>query len=41
MFRSPHGGTHLFQIVFSNGNVDRSTYPMTRRFLYEGAPAAK
>jgi len=41
MFRSPHGGTHLFQIVFSKGNVDRSTYPMTRRFLYEAAPAPK
>ena len=41
MFRSPHGGTHLFQIVFSKGNVDRATYPMTRRFLYEAAPAAK
>ena len=41
MFRAPHGGTHLFQIVFSKGNVDRSTYPMTRRFLYEAAPAPK
>lgn len=38
MFRSPHGRTHLFQIVFANGNVDRTSYPMSRRFLY--APAA-
>jgi cyclopropane-fatty-acyl-phospholipid synthase len=35
MFRSPSGHTHLFQIVFSKGNVTRSSYPMTRDFLYE------
>ena len=35
MFRSPAGTTHLFQIVFSKGNVTRDTYPMSRSFLYE------
>jgi cyclopropane-fatty-acyl-phospholipid synthase len=34
MFRSPTGQTHLFQIVFSKGNVSRTSYPMTRDFLY-------
>jgi cyclopropane-fatty-acyl-phospholipid synthase len=34
MFRSPAGRTHLFQIVFSKGNVTSSSYPLTRRFLY-------
>jgi len=35
MFRSAKGYTHLFQIVFSKGNVKRSRYPMSRGFLYE------
>jgi cyclopropane-fatty-acyl-phospholipid synthase len=35
MFRSPRGRTHLFQIVFSRGNVGRDSYPMSRRFIYE------
>jgi cyclopropane-fatty-acyl-phospholipid synthase len=35
MFRSPSGYTHLFQIVFSKGNVAKTAYPMSRRFLYE------
>lgn len=35
MFRSRAGYTHLFQIVFSKGNVGRDTYPMGRGFLYE------
>jgi cyclopropane-fatty-acyl-phospholipid synthase len=35
MFRSPAGRTHLFQIVFSKGNVTRTSYPLTRDFLYE------
>ena len=35
MFRSPAGYTHLFQIVFSKGNVTASSYPMSRRHLYE------
>jgi cyclopropane-fatty-acyl-phospholipid synthase len=34
MFRSPAGYTHLFQIVFSKGNLTRETYPMSRGFLY-------
>ena len=34
MFRSPIGYTHLFQIVFSKGNVTRSNYPMGRGHLY-------
>src|SRR3954468_21927603 len=35
MFRSPTSPTHLFQIVFSKGNVSRASYPMTRDFLYQ------
>jgi cyclopropane-fatty-acyl-phospholipid synthase len=35
MFRSAAGRTHLFQVVFSKGNVTASTYPLTRDFLYE------
>jgi cyclopropane-fatty-acyl-phospholipid synthase len=35
MFRSPAGHTHLFQIVFSKGNVTQASYPMSRSFLYE------
>ncbi|OGA75692.1 MAG: cyclopropane-fatty-acyl-phospholipid synthase [Betaproteobacteria bacterium RIFCSPLOWO2_12_FULL_65_14] len=35
MFRAPNGRTHLFQIVFSKGNVSMTSYPMTRDFLYE------
>ena len=35
MFRSPAGHTHLFQVVFSKGNVTRTSYPLTRDFLYE------
>lgn len=34
MFRSPAGYTHLYQIVFSKGNVGERGYPMTRDFLY-------
>ncbi|HMN82876.1 MAG TPA: cyclopropane-fatty-acyl-phospholipid synthase family protein [Burkholderiaceae bacterium] len=34
MFRSPAGYTHLFQIVFSKGNVGAG-YPMSRARLYE------
>ena len=34
MFRSPAGYTHLFQIVFSKGNVTAKSYPMTRRHVY-------
>jgi len=35
MFRSPVGRTHLFQVVFSKGNVTQSGYPMGREFLYQ------
>jgi cyclopropane-fatty-acyl-phospholipid synthase len=35
MFRSRKGYTHLFQIVFSKGNITRQNYPMSRGFLYE------
>ena len=34
MFRSSAGRTHLFQIVFSKGNVSMDSYPMGREFLY-------
>jgi cyclopropane-fatty-acyl-phospholipid synthase len=34
LFRSPAGYTHLFQIVFSKGNITRENYPMSRAFLY-------
>lgn len=35
MFRSSAGYTHLFQIVFSKGNITRDNYPMSRAHLYE------
>jgi hypothetical protein len=35
MFRAAHSRTHLFQIVFSKGNVSRKNYPMSRAFLYK------
>lgn len=35
MFRARDTYTHLYQIVFSKGNVSRENYPMGRRFLYE------
>ncbi|TXL68700.1 SAM-dependent methyltransferase [Zeimonas arvi] len=41
MFRSPAGYTHLFQIVFSKGNVTRDGYPMARAFLHAGAGDAR
>jgi cyclopropane-fatty-acyl-phospholipid synthase len=34
LFRSPNGNTHLFQVVFSNGNLG-DDYPMSRAFLYQ------
>ena len=34
MFRSPVERTHLFQIVFSKGNLGSGSYPMSRGFLY-------
>jgi cyclopropane-fatty-acyl-phospholipid synthase len=39
MFRAPNGRTHLFQIVFSKGNVTATSYPMGRDFLYREAEA--
>lgn len=35
MFRSPEGYTHLFQIVFSRGNIGAESYPMSRAHIYE------
>lgn len=35
MFRSPTGYTHLFQIVFSKGNVTAAGHPMSRAYVYE------
>lgn len=41
MFRSPAQRTHLFQIVFSKGNITDRNYPMSRGFLYrEDVPHA-
>lgn len=37
MFRSPVGYTHLFQIVFSKGNVTPASYPMSRAHLYDAS----
>jgi cyclopropane-fatty-acyl-phospholipid synthase len=34
MFRSVYSRTHLFQIVFSKGNINQDNYPMSRAFLY-------
>jgi len=34
MFRAPTGYTHLFQIVFSRGNITPTSYPMSRAHLY-------
>jgi cyclopropane-fatty-acyl-phospholipid synthase len=34
MFRSPLGRTHLFQVLFSKGNITRDSYPMSRAFIY-------
>jgi cyclopropane-fatty-acyl-phospholipid synthase len=34
MFRCEGGQTHLFQVLFSKGNVSRAGYPMTRAHLY-------
>ncbi|HVO89986.1 MAG TPA: cyclopropane-fatty-acyl-phospholipid synthase family protein [Casimicrobiaceae bacterium] len=40
MFRSPRERTHLFQIVYSKGNITRENYPMSRAHLYEPVPMA-
>ena len=39
MFRSPTQRTHLFQILFSKGNVAADGYPMSRSFLYRNGSA--
>ena len=36
MFRSPYARTHLFQIVYSKGNITKDNYPMSRAHLYAG-----
>ncbi len=41
MFRLPEGRTHLFQIVYSKGNITHSNYPMSRAFLYEPGGEAR
>jgi cyclopropane-fatty-acyl-phospholipid synthase len=41
MFRSPASRTHLFQIVFSKGNITQDRYPMSRAFLYRDAEAGR
>jgi cyclopropane-fatty-acyl-phospholipid synthase len=39
MFRLPTGRTHLFQIVFSRGNISWENYPHSRSFLYADGAA--
>jgi cyclopropane-fatty-acyl-phospholipid synthase len=34
MFRSPAGYTHLFQVLFSKGNVTRDGFPMSRGYMH-------
>ncbi len=41
MFRSRALYTHLFQIVFSKGNITRENYPMSRAHLYGDAPGGE
>ena len=41
VFRLPAGHTHLFQIVYSKGNITDSSYPMSRAFLYEPGGSAR
>jgi cyclopropane-fatty-acyl-phospholipid synthase len=41
MFRSRQSHTHLFQIVFSKGNINTDNYPMSRAFLYERESASQ
>ena len=37
MFRAPRSQTNLFQVLFSKGNVDTGSYPMTLSHLYDEA----
>lgn len=41
LFRSPVSQTHLFQIVFSKGNISDTSYPMSRAFLYRDETQAR
>ena len=41
MFRSAKSQTNLFQVVFSKGNVDFASYPLTREHLYQEADDAE
>jgi cyclopropane-fatty-acyl-phospholipid synthase len=34
MFRSAYSRTHLFQVLYSKGNISSASYPMSRAFLY-------
>ena len=34
MFRSAYSRTHLFQVLFSKGNIGAQSYPMSRAHLY-------
>ncbi|HZZ91471.1 MAG TPA: cyclopropane-fatty-acyl-phospholipid synthase family protein [Usitatibacter sp.] len=34
MFRLPNGRTHLFQILFSRGNVSLANFPRSREYMY-------
>jgi cyclopropane-fatty-acyl-phospholipid synthase len=38
MFRLPNGRTHLFQILFSRGNVTWSNFPHSRAYMYAENP---
>jgi cyclopropane-fatty-acyl-phospholipid synthase len=40
MFGSPTSKTHLFQILFSKGNITAANYPMSRAFLYQSGEHA-
>ena len=41
MFRSANSQTNLFQVLFSKGNVDAESYPMTLEHLYEEPSAGE
>lgn len=41
MFRSAKSQTNLFQVVFSKGNVNLASYPLTREHLYQDSGDAE
>ena len=41
MFRSAKSQTNLFQVVFSKGNVNLASYPLTREHLYQASGDAE